>query len=236
MKKLLSIVLVLTLALGCMSITVAEDELPTLKLLVSWGESYPTEDNPILDRLGEIVGCKFSVAKAEEHERVSREIEELGERLLREGVGAKLKNGPLAYTCVIKPEAVRALDGFFGSEAGRTFLADMEKLGVNPEGDFGRDRAERPAPAEGDPFAGRTVVITGTFHDLKRRDLTQLLQDRGAKVTSSVSKTTDLLAVGDGPGADKTAAARRFGTPTMDEAALRAALGLPPVVMQDSLF
>ncbi len=61
MKKLLSIVLVLTLALGCMSITVAEDELPTLKLLVSWGESYPTEDNPILDRLGEIVGCKFEI-------------------------------------------------------------------------------------------------------------------------------------------------------------------------------
>ena len=26
------------------------------------------------------------------------------------------------------------------------------------------------------------------------------------------------------------------GTPTMDEAALRAALGLPPVVVQDSLF
>ena len=146
---------------------------------------------------------------------------------------------PLSWRSNVKPEhnkAVRALDGFFGSEAGRTFLADMEKLGVNPEGDFGRDRAERPAPAEGDPFAGRTVVITGTFHDLKRRDLTQLLQDRGAKVTSSVSKTTDLLAVGDGPGADKTAAARRFGTPTMDEAALRAALGLPPVVVQDSLF
>ena len=41
---------------------------------------------------------------------------------------------------------------------------------------------------------------------------------------------------GDNPGADKTAAARKFGTPTMDEKSLREALGLPPVVEQASLF
>ena len=176
------------------------------------------------------------MAKAEEYERVSRELEELGERLVREGVGARLKNGPLAYTCVVKPEAVRALDGFFGSEAGRAFLAGMERLGIDPKGEFGAERRERPEPRDGDPFAGRTVVITGTFHDLKRRDLTQKLQDRGAKVASSVTGATDLLAIGDNPGADKTAAARKYGTATMDESALRAALGLPAAVVQQSLF
>ena len=182
------------------------------------------------------LGIAARVAKAEEYERVSRELEELGERLVREGVGAKLKNGPLAYTCVVKPEAVRALDGFFGSDAGRAFLAGMEKLGIDPAGDFGAEKRERPEPKDGDPFAGRTIVITGTFHDLKRRDLAQKLQDRGAKVASSVTGATDLLAIGDSPGADKTAAARKFGTPTMDEKSLREALGLPPVVEQASLF
>ena len=102
--------------------------------------------------------------------------------------------------------------------------------------DFGAEKRERPEPKDGDPFAGRTIVITGTFHDLKRRDLAQRLQDRGAKVASSVTGATDLLAIGDSPGADKTAAARKFGTPTMDEAALRSALGLPAAVVQDSLF
>ena len=182
------------------------------------------------------LGIAARVAKAEEYERVTRELEELGERLVREGVGAKLKNGPFAYTCVVKPEAVRALDGFFGSDAGRDFLAGMEKLGVDPAGGAGAERRERPEPKDGDPFAGRTVVVTGTFHDLKRRDLTQKLQDRGAKVASSVTGATDLLAIGDNPGADKTAAARKFGTPTMDEKTLREALGLPPVVEQASLF
>ena len=41
---------------------------------------------------------------------------------------------------------------------------------------------------------------------------------------------------GDNPGADKTAAARKYGTATMDESALRAALGLPAAVIQQSLF
>ena len=36
--------------------------------------------------------------------------------------------------------------------------------------------------------------------------------------------------------ADKTAAAARFGTPKMDETALREALGLPAAVEQMSLF
>lgn len=36
--------------------------------------------------------------------------------------------------------------------------------------------------------------------------------------------------------ADKTAAAARFGTPKMDEAALREALGLAPAVEQMALF
>ena len=111
----------------------------------------------------------------------------------------------------------------------------MDALGINPAG-AKKDAAPAPVPAEGDPFAGRTVVVTGTFHDLKRRDLEKALAARGAKVTGSVSGATSLLVVGANPGADKTAAARRFGTPTMDEKALREALGLPPVVEQASLF
>ena len=182
------------------------------------------------------LGIAARVAKAEEYERVSRELEELGERLVREGVGAKLKNGPLAYTCVVKPEAVRALDGFFGSDAGRAFLAGMEKLGIDPAGDFGAEKRERPEPKDGDPFAGRTIVVTGTFHDLKRKELERMLSDRGAKVVGSVSKATDLLLVGKNPGADKTAAARQFGTPVMEEAELRKLLSLPPVIEQGSLF
>ena len=53
--------------------------------------------------------------------------------------------------------------------------------------------------------------------------LTAALQSLGAKVTGSVSKNTDFVAVGDNPGskADKAA---RLGVATLDEAALMALL------------
>ena len=182
------------------------------------------------------LGLSERVAEGELYEKLSRELEALGESLVFDGVGSKLKSGgPLAYTCAIKPEAVRALRGWLGSEDGRAFLARMDALGINPVGTK-KDAAPAPVPTEGDPFAGRTVVVTGTFHDLKRRDLEKALADRGAKVTGSVSGATSLLVVGANPGADKTAAAARFGTPKMDETALREALGLPAAVEQMSLF
>ena len=182
------------------------------------------------------LGLSARVAEAETYERLSRELETLGEALIFDGLGSRLKSGgPLAYTCVLKPETVRALRGWLGSEDGRSFLGRMDALGIDPAGSK-KDAAAAPAPAEGDPFAGRTVVVTGTFHELKRRDLEKALVDRGAKVTGSVSGATSLLVVGSNPGADKTAAAARFGTAKMDEAALREALGLPPAVEQMALF
>lgn len=45
-------------------------------------------------------------------------------------------------------------------------------------------------------FHNKTVVLTGTLYELNRRDATKLLEERGAKVTGSVSKNTDLLIAG----------------------------------------
>ncbi len=181
------------------------------------------------------LGISARVAAAEKFEAVSREIEELGDRLVREGLGSKLKSGPLAYTCVIKPEAARSLCGFFKSDAGEAFKSGMARLGINPAG--GAAKVSVEAFADGsDAFSGKTVVITGTFHDLKRRDIQEKLMARGAKVASSVSAATNLLIIGDNPGSDKTSAAREHGTPRMDETELRKALGLPAAIVQESLF
>lgn len=61
----------------------------------------------------------------------------------------------------------------------------------------------------------------------------QTTSSRGRRAAEPATRTCEF---GDNPGADKTAVARKFGTPTMDEAALRSALGLPAVVVQASLF
>ncbi|API87195.1 NAD-dependent DNA ligase LigA [Francisella uliginis] len=57
-----------------------------------------------------------------------------------------------------------------------------------------------------DNFAGKTVVITGTFENYNRTELTQLLKSIGAKVTSSVSKKTDMIICGDNAGSKLTKA------------------------------
>lgn len=49
-------------------------------------------------------------------------------------------------------------------------------------------------------FSGKTIVLTGTLSHYKRSDLKKQLEAMGAKVSSSVSKNTDLVICGQNPG------------------------------------
>ncbi|CAM2007275.1 NAD-dependent DNA ligase LigA [Acanthopleuribacter pedis] len=61
--------------------------------------------------------------------------------------------------------------------------------------------AEHKPPQEGDDaLKGKTIVVTGTFNELSRKEITDLLKQRGAKVTSSVTSKTDFLVCGEKPG------------------------------------
>jgi len=66
-----------------------------------------------------------------------------------------------------------------------------------------------------DMFADKTVVITGAFKR-SRAQIKNILQGAGAKVTSSVSKNTDILIVGDKPGS-KLQKAQALGIQVMNE-------------------
>jgi DNA ligase (NAD+) len=69
------------------------------------------------------------------------------------------------------------------------------------------------------PFAGKTVVLTGTLAAFERSALTERLESLGAKVTGSVSKKTHLLIAGTDAGS-KLDKARELGVPIWDEAEL----------------
>ena len=69
------------------------------------------------------------------------------------------------------------------------------------------------------PFAGKTVVLTGTLTAFERSALTERLESLGAKVTGSVSKKTHLLIAGTDAGS-KLDKARELGVPIWDEAEL----------------
>lgn len=170
---------------------------------------------------------------ADRYARLSEEIKALGSRMAANGTAKSVKGSALKYTADVKPEACRAIHKFFNSDYGRDFLARMRELGLNPVGG-GRKSASAPT---GSFFDGKTVVITGTFHDgLDRNAAAELITNAGGKVVDSVSKNTDYLIVGDNPGASKTNKAAQLGTKTMDEAEMRQNLALPPASTQSSLL
>lgn len=67
------------------------------------------------------------------------------------------------------------------------------------------------------PFAGKTVVLTGSLSQMNRDDAKARLVALGAKVSGSVSKKTDLLIAGEAAGS-KLAKAQELGIPVIDEA------------------
>ena len=70
---------------------------------------------------------------------------------------------------------------------------------------------------------GKTFVLTGTLGQMSRLEAKKSLEDRGAKVTSSVSKNTDFVIVGEKPGS-KADKAKDLGVEVLDEAAFLALL------------
>lgn len=74
------------------------------------------------------------------------------------------------------------------------------------------------------PFAGKTVVLTGSLTIMTRDDAKDRLTAMGAKVSGSVSKKTDLVIAGEAAGS-KLAKAQELGIDVIDEAEMIRLLG-----------
>lgn len=74
------------------------------------------------------------------------------------------------------------------------------------------------------PFAGKTVVLTGSLNVLSRDEAKDRLTALGAKVSGSVSKKTDLVIAGEAAGS-KLAKAQELGIEVIDEAEMIRLLG-----------
>jgi len=68
-------------------------------------------------------------------------------------------------------------------------------------------------------FTDKIIVITGTLQNYKRSELSETLENLGAKVTSSVTKKTDILIAGEKAGS-KLTKAQQLGTQIIDETTL----------------
>jgi DNA ligase (NAD+) len=104
---------------------------------------------------------------------------------------------------------------FFGNERNRALIEKLRAAGVNFTG------PERvAAPVDGPSLVGMTFVLTGTLPSMTREEAQAELEARGGKVTSSVSKKTSFVVVGESPGS-KFAKAEQLGVTTIGEPELR---------------
>jgi DNA ligase (NAD+) len=69
-------------------------------------------------------------------------------------------------------------------------------------------------------LAGMTVVVTGSLVEFSRDGAKEAIVSRGGKASSSVSKKTDYVVVGDSPGS-KAEKAEQLGVPVLDEAGFK---------------
>ena len=135
----------------------------------------------------------------------------------------------LDVTTEISPEAARSILAFFNSQAGKKILERLKGLGISATG------GKAASTGEGLPqaFAEKTFVLTGTLGSMTRDEAAEEIRKRGGSVTSSVTKNTTFLVIGEEPGATKSEQARTLGVPTLNEKAFLEMLGPPKVAKSE---
>ena len=116
----------------------------------------------------------------------------------------------------VGPEVAGSLLNWFGNKKNQALLAKLRDRGIDPKMD---------KPASGGRLEGLTIVVTGELASMTRDEARELVRREGGKAASSVSSNTDYLVVGAKPGASKTRAAEKHGTPTIDEQAFLKMVG-----------
>ena len=111
----------------------------------------------------------------------------------------------------IGPQTISALATWKSDQRNREVFEKLRTAGLN----FAAVDAERGA----EPFRDLTFVITGSMPSMSRKDAKTYIEERGGKVTGSVSGKTDYLLAGEAAGS-KLTKAQNLGIKIIDEAAL----------------
>ncbi len=179
-----------------------------------------------LEGLGEKSAENFRAAieKSKEND-LYRVIYALGIRHVGEKAAKLLSMqfGSMDALMAAAEEDLCAIDGFgevmaksviayFRLPGSLYFIEQLRRAGVNMQ-------AEQSA-LEDQRFVGMTFVLTGTLPTLKRDEAAALIEARGGKTSSSVSKKTTIVLAGEEAGS-KLTKAQSLGIRIIDEAAFR---------------
>ena len=117
----------------------------------------------------------------------------------------------------IGPKLAESIYRFLKQPENRELIKRLEASGLPMKSDDVQPDRETKV------FEGKTFVLTGTLQGLSREEATKLIEQRGGRVTSSVSKKTNFVLAGSDPGS-KLDKARKLGVQILDEQQFRAML------------
>jgi DNA ligase (NAD+) len=121
----------------------------------------------------------------------------------------------LAAADGVGPTIAKAVHDWFTVDWHRELVEKWRQAGVRMA-----DEGEDAPPGQ---LTGVTVVVTGSLRDYSRDQATEAIQDRGGKVTGSVSKKTGFVVVGADPGS-KYDKAVQVKAPILDDDGFRVLL------------
>ena len=107
----------------------------------------------------------------------------------------------------IGDEVARSVREYFSDPSNLAVLDRLSGSGLAPTWE---SRAVQKT------FSGQKVVFTGTLSELQRDEAKRLVEERGGRVTSSVSKNTSFVVVGESPGS-KAEKAKELGVRVLTE-------------------
>jgi len=115
----------------------------------------------------------------------------------------------------IGPVIAQSVYDYFRSDEGVELVRQLRDAGVSLQ-----SSAEDAVDASG-PFAGKTVVVTGSMTKYSRDEIERRIEQMGGRAASSISKKTDFLIAGDAAGS-KLEKARSLGVHVLTEAEFEA--------------
>lgn len=110
----------------------------------------------------------------------------------------------------IGEKMARNIVAFFKGQENQAIIQKLKAVGVKTKKDEDQENQRE------DIFKGLTFVLTGTLPTLSRKAANELIEQRGGRVSSSVSKNTSYVLAGEKPGS-KLEKAQNLGVRVINE-------------------
>ncbi len=100
----------------------------------------------------------------------------------------------------VGPIIAKNIVTYFQNEKNIQIIEKLKEYGINMK------YIENNKTTEDELFTNKTFVLTGTLNNITRNEASKIIEDKGGKVTNSVTKKTNIVIVGDNPGSKYTKA------------------------------